>query len=120
MNSSSHYSSLGIVKSSALLILTVFCAMLFLQTGCTAGVLSHCDHQASHHQNLDQCGHDRCGDDYPVPGKVTVKSFVSHSQAVLALSGNVGPASSHGTPALYSQPIVAKMPRPAGTFPLLI
>lgn len=120
LNGQINIPSPGVMRSGAALILVVFCALLFLQTACTAGVLSHCDHQAAHDQNLDHCGHDRCGDTYPVPGKISAKNFVSNTQWALPAFQNILDATGEGIAMPYCQPIVSSSPRPAGAFPLLI
>jgi hypothetical protein len=110
----------SLLKNSALVVLVVFCSLLFLQTACTAGVISHCDHHRSHDRNLDHCDHDRCGDNYPVPGKIGTKVFVSYSPLYLAAFKDAVDVSGSDPLKPYCQPIIINSPRPAGTFPLLI
>ncbi len=111
---------LGLVKTSAVFVLTVFCALLFLQTACTAGLLSHCNHPDAHVRDLEKCDFDRCGDDFSAPAKVSDQQSVTQSPSVLLVISLGLAISEVGVTPNYLPPVVINSPRPAGTFPLLI
>jgi len=108
------------IKNKALLVLMVFCALLFLQTACSAGMVSHCDHHESHDQGIEQCDHDPCGANYPVPGKINTKTYVSFSSLAPGIIQAIPATLCDKESQLYCQPVVISSPRPAGLFPLLI
>ncbi len=110
----------GTMKHRAIFVLSLFCALLFLQTACTAGILSHCQHQDSHALDMDHCEMDHCGDSYPLPAIAGIQKVVSQALQILPAPEVFALSIDTGLSAPYCQPIVINSPRPAGIFPLLI
>lgn len=108
------------IKLRTIFVLSLFCALLFLQTACTAGILSHCQHQDSHAQDMDHCEMDHCGDSYPLPVMAGIQKVFSQSPQLLPAAVDFALANDAALCAPYCQPIVINSPRPAGIFPLLI
>lgn len=108
------------MRISPAIVLTVFCAMIFLQLGCTGGWLSHCAHQVAHHEEADPCPEDRCGDDFSVPGKVLIKQLGSDSSSTFSALPHL-PVSAIASAANHDDLSVVSMGCGAsGTYPLLI